>query len=107
MAAIFGAILLRTERADDHSLLARPLRDPRVWRICIASTFYATTQLSLIGFFVLFLHDRRGVSTAVPAGGLAATQVLGGVARVVLGRPSARLRPRIVLLPSIAPCPAV
>ena len=107
MAAIVGAILLRTERADDHSLVARPLRDPRVWRICIASTFYATTQLSLIGFFVLFLHDRRGVSTAVAAGGLAATQVLGGVARVVLGRLSDRLRLRIVLLRWIALCLAV
>ena len=62
----------------DHSVLARPLRDPRVWRICIASTFYVTTQLSLLGFFVLFLHDHRGVSTSVAAAGLAATQVLGG-----------------------------
>ena len=72
-------------------MLARPLRDPRVWRICIASTFYVTTQLSLLGFFVLFLHDHRGVSTGVAAAGLAATQVLGGIARIAVGRLSDKL----------------
>jgi sugar phosphate permease len=102
LAAVVGATLLRPEPTDDHSLLARPLRDPRVWRICIASVFYVLTQLSLIGFFVLFLHDRRGVSTGVAAGGLAATQVLGGVARIVVGRLSDLLRLRIALLRSIA-----
>lgn len=102
LAAVVGATLLRSEPSDDHSHLARPLRDPRVWRICIASVFYVLTQLSLIGFFVLFLHDRRGVSTGTAAGGLAATQVLGGAARIVVGRLSDRLRLRIALLRSIA-----
>ena len=107
VAATIGALLLRTEPADEHSLLARPLRDPRVWRICFASVFYVTTQLSLLGFFVLFLHDHRGVSTGVAAGGLAATQVLGGVARIVVGRLSDRLGLRIVLLRWIALCLAL
>ena len=98
VAAMVGAILLRTERTDEHSLL---------WRICFASVFYVTTQLSLLGFFVLFLHDHRGVSTGVAAGGLAALQVLGGVARVVVGRLSDRLGLRIVLLRWIALCLAV
>jgi sugar phosphate permease len=102
VAATIVAILLRTEPAEEHSLDARPLRDPRVWRICFASVFYVATQLSLLGFFVLFLHDHRGVSTGVAAGGLAATQILGGVARVVVGRLSDRLRLRIVLLRWIA-----
>jgi sugar phosphate permease len=103
-AALVGALLLRSEpgQEEDHSVLARPLRDPRVWRICIASTFYVTTQLSLLGFFVLFLHDHRGVSTGVAAGGLAATQILGGIARIVVGRLSDKLRLRIVLLRFIA-----
>jgi sugar phosphate permease len=101
-AAVVGAILLRVEPAEDHSVLARPLRDPRVWRICTASTFYVATQISLLGFFVLFLHDRRGVSTGVAAGALAVTQVLGGVARIVLGRLSDQLRMRIVPLRWVA-----
>jgi sugar phosphate permease len=101
-AAIVGAILLRGEPADDHSVLGRPLRDPRVWRICTASTFYVATQISLLGFFVLFLHDRRGVSTGVAAGALAVTQVLGGIARIAAGRLSDRLRMRIVPLRWVA-----
>jgi len=104
VAATIGAVLLRTEPADEHSLLARPLRDRRVWRICFASIFYVTTQLSLLGFFVLFLHDHRGLSTGVAAGAFATTQVLGGVARVIVGRLSDRLRLRIVLLRWIALC---
>jgi sugar phosphate permease len=101
-AAVIGAILLRVEPAEDHSVLARPLRDRRVWRICIASTFYVTTQLGLLGFFVLFLHEQRGVSTAAAAGAFAATQVLGGIARIAAGRWSDRLRMRIVPLRRLA-----
>ena len=102
IAAIVCLLLLRTEPAEDHSSLARPLRDPRVWRICIASTFYVTTQLSLIGFFVLFLHEQRGVSAAAAAAALAATQVLGGIARIAAGRWSDHLHMRIVPLRLIA-----
>ena len=102
VAAVIGAIVLRAEPAEDHSLLARPLRDPRVWRICTASTFYVATQISLLGFFVLFLHGHRGVSTGVAAGALAVTQVLGGIARIAAGRLSDRLRMRIVPLRWVA-----
>jgi len=98
LAAVVAAVLIRVEPAEDHSVLARPLRDPRIWLICIGSTFFVTTQLGLLGFFVLFLHDHVGVSTAVAAGALAVTQVFGGISRVVLGRWSDRVRKRIVPL---------
>jgi sugar phosphate permease len=101
-AAVVAAVFIRVEPAEDHSILARPLRDPRIWRICSGSLFYVTTQLSLLGFFVLFLHDHRGVSTGVAAGGLAVTQVLGGIARIAVGRWSDRIRMRIVPLRRIA-----
>jgi sugar phosphate permease len=101
-AAVLGGVLLRLEPAEEHSVHARPLRDPRVWRICTASLFYVATQISLLAFFVLFLHDRRGVSTGVAAGALAVTQVFGGVARIALGRLSDRLRLRIVPLRWVA-----
>jgi sugar phosphate permease len=101
-ASLVGAItaltFIRVEPTDDQSALARPLRDPRVWLICAGSTFFVTTQLSLLGFFVLFLHDERGVSTAVAAGALAVTQVLGGISRIALGRWSDHIRMRIVPL---------
>ncbi len=102
VASFVAAVLIRTEPAEDHSVFARPLRDGRIWRICIGSTFYVTTQLSLLGFFVLFLHDHRGVSTGVAAAALAATQLLGGVARIAVGRWSDRLHMRIVPLRWIA-----
>ena len=83
-------------------MLARPLRDRRVWLICIGSTFFVITQLSLLGFFVLFLHDHRGVSTSLAAGALAVTQVIGGISRIGLGRWSDRLRMRITPLRHVA-----
>jgi len=103
-AAAIGTALLRSETAqhDEHEDALPPLRNPRIWLLCAASTFYVTTQISLIGFLVLFLHDDRGVSTAASAGALAGTQVLGGAARIVVGRWSDRIRARIVPLRQIA-----
>jgi sugar phosphate permease len=102
VASVVGAVValtfIRVEPREDQSALARPLRDRRVWLICIGSTFFVTTQLSLLGFFVLFLHDHRGVSTAVAAVALALTQVLGGISRIALGRWSDHLGMRIAPL---------
>jgi sugar phosphate permease len=98
LGAVVAFVLIRVEPTEDHSALARPLRDRRVWLICIGSTFFVTTQLSLLGFFVLFLHDHRGVSTAIAAAALAVTQVFGGISRIALGRWSDRLRMRIAPL---------
>lgn len=102
VAAFVAAALIRLETSDDPSASARPLRDPRVWRICIGSTFYVLPQLGMLGFFVLFLHDHRGISTAAAAAALALTQVLGGIARIAVGRWSDRLRMRIVPLRWVA-----
>lgn len=98
VGAIVAFTLIRVEPSEDRSGLARPLHDRRVWLICVGSSFFVTTQLSLLGFFVLFLHDHRGVSTAVAAAALAVTQVLGGISRIALGRLSDRIRMRIVPL---------
>ena len=102
LAAIVGGVLLRTEAAEEHGVVGRPLRDARVWRICVASTFYVATQISLLGFFVLLLHGHRGISTAVAAAAFAGTQVLGGAARIIVGRWSDRIRARIVPLRLVA-----
>jgi sugar phosphate permease len=104
LGALVGFALLRSERQieqhdEEH---VPPLRNPRIWLLCLASTFYVATQISIVGFLVLFLHDDRGVSTAAGAGALAGMQVLGGVARIVVGRMSDRLHARIVPLRWIA-----
>jgi len=97
-AATVCAALIRREPSVDHLHPGRPLRDRRIWRLCIGSTFYVATQISLLGFLVLFLHDERGVSATAGAAVLAVTQALGGVARIVVGRWSDRRRERIALL---------
>jgi len=101
-AAIVGATLLRTEPSDELGELARPLRDRRMWLLCLGSTFYVLTQISLLGFLVLFLHDDRGLSTSAAAAVLAVLQVGGGIARIVAGRLSDRMRARVVPLRRIA-----
>jgi sugar phosphate permease len=102
-AAALGVVLLRAEPSgEDHGTPSRPLRNPRVWVLCVGSTFYVATQIALIGFLVLFLHDERGLSTGVAAALLAAIQILGGVARIVGGRWSDRAAARIRPLRLIA-----
>jgi sugar phosphate permease len=99
VAAVVGAVVLRSEPPSvEDSNPARPLRDPRIWRLCLGSTFYVTTQISLLGFLVLFLHDERDVSTTAGAAALAVTQALGGVARIGAGRWSDRRRDRVAPL---------
>jgi len=106
VGAIVGSVLLRSESSTDelHEDMSPPLRNPAIWRLCIASTFYVATQISLIAFLVLFLHEERGVSTAAAAAVLAGTEVLGGVARIAVGRWSDRMRARVIPLRYIALC---
>jgi sugar phosphate permease len=102
-AAVIGAVLLRSEPSvEELGDLARPLRDGRMWLLCAGSTFYVTTQISLLGFVVLFLHDDRGMSTAAAAAVLAAMQIAGGISRIVAGRLSDRLQLRVVPLRVVA-----
>jgi sugar phosphate permease len=97
-AAAVCLALIRREPSVDHVHPGQPLRDPRIWRLCIGSTFYVATQISLLGFLVLFLHDERGVSATAGAVALAVTQALGGVARIVVGRWSDQRRERVALM---------
>jgi sugar phosphate permease len=98
VAAVVCAALIRREPSPDHAHPGRPLRDPRIWRLCLGSTFYVVTQITLLGFLVLFLHDEHGVSTTAGAAALAVTQAFGGVARIGVGRWSDQRGERIVPL---------
>jgi sugar phosphate permease len=98
-AALVGVALLREGDSDELAgRVARPLRDRGLWLLCGASTLYLATQVSIVGFVVLFLHGERGFSNTGAAGVLAVTQVLGAAARIGVGRWSDRLGARIVLL---------
>jgi sugar phosphate permease len=98
LAAVVTAVLIRAEPSARHAPASRPLRDSRIWRLCLGGVFYVTTQVALLGFLVLFLHDARGVSTSAAAGVLAVVQVFGGVARIAVGRWSDRRLDRVTPL---------
>jgi sugar phosphate permease len=72
-----------------------PLRDSRMWLLAGGSSLYLLAQISITTFEVLFLHDRRGLSTHAAAAVLAATNMLGIGSRVAAGRWSDRLGARI------------
>jgi sugar phosphate permease len=98
VAAVVTGVLIRAEPSSRQAPVSRPLRDARIWRLCLGSVFYVTTQIALLGFLVLFLHDARDVSTTASAGVLAVVQVLGGAARIVVGRWSDRRLDRVTPL---------
>jgi sugar phosphate permease len=92
----------KLEHAAYTPAVEQPTHDPRQWRLGGASGLLIVGQSALLGFIVLFLHDARGLSVGVAAGGLAALQLLGAGARIVAGRQSDREGLRIPLLRRIA-----
>jgi sugar phosphate permease len=79
-----------------------PLKDSRIWRLSVGSGLIAAAQISLLGFFVLFLHGERGFSIAAAGGILALTQLLGAALRILVGRWSDRARARVRPLRQLA-----
>src|SRR5581483_314331 len=53
-----------------------PLRDARLWRLSVASTLVIAPQMCVVGFAVVFLHDRRDLTTSSAAAILAVMQLL-------------------------------
>jgi len=86
--ALVGTVVLREGPAHDDELqeLGRPLRDRRIWILCIGSAFVLVAQIAIMSFVVLFLHDARGVDTGRAAAVLAGVQVIGGALRIAGGR---------------------
>ena len=101
------ALLREGPQADLETLQPRArtvLRDRGLWRLSLASGLLLAPQACLVGFFVVFLHERRGLSTVSAGVALAALNVLGVGTRIGAGRWSdvagSRVRPlrRIALL---------
>jgi sugar phosphate permease len=87
--------------ADDDEA-AGPLRDPRLWRIALASALIVAPQMCVVGFTVLLLHDHRGISAGRAAAVLALIQALGIGGRIAVGRWSDAVRSRLGPLRTIA-----
>jgi sugar phosphate permease len=98
LAAGVGGLVLRDAPKDEaSSTLEAPatLRDQRLWILSAGSALYVATQVSLTGFIVLFLHDRRSVSIAAAAAALAAAQAVAIGLRIAVGRWSDRMQARL------------
>jgi sugar phosphate permease len=98
VGALAGVLTVREpqERQLPHEAVEWTLRDRRLWALSFGSGVYLLTQVAIIGFVVLFLHDERGVSAGAAAGVLAGIQVLAGALRIGAGRWSDVLGSRIV-----------
>jgi sugar phosphate permease len=79
-----------------------PMKDRRLWRLGLGSALLVVAQGSLLGFIVVFLHEERGLSAAAAGAGLAAIQIGGALARLVLGRRSDRAERRIAPIRRVA-----
>jgi fucose permease len=75
--------------------VVRTLRDARLWRLSLASGLYLYAQVAVIGFGVLFLHDKHSLADHDAANVVAVAQVLAVGLRIGAGRWSDRARSRI------------
>jgi sugar phosphate permease len=105
--ATLGVLLVRQGPIVEAARGRTPLRDRRLWRLSWASSLLLWPQMCVVGFIVLFLHDRRGLSTGHAAAVLAGVQVLGIFARISSGAWSDAIGSRIVPLRQIAVVSAI
>lgn len=101
VSALASIVALREAPLIDDSPpapLARALRDRRLLQLCGGSALLVVSQVSILGFTVLFLHDERGFSAGAAAAVLAVMQVFGGVLRIASGRWSDRVGTRLAPL---------
>jgi sugar phosphate permease len=101
--AVVGAVLVReppTHEGEIHDV-EYTLRDARLWRICSVSGLYLVSQIAVMSFVVVYLHDERGLGKGEAAAVLAGVQVGAGILRVLAGRWSDVLRSRVVPLERI------
>jgi sugar phosphate permease len=103
-AALSGIVLREGPRpaVDNDASTLPPFRDRRIWTLAGGSALIVAPQMCVVGFTVLFLHDRRGLSPSNAAAVLALVQLLGIGARIGAGRWSDVLRSRIVPLRRLA-----
>jgi len=99
-SALAAALVLRVpnpERRDPirSEFTGSALRDTRLWRLTLAAALLVATQFAFITYLTLFLTQVKGFGAVAAAGGLAVTQLGGGLTRVAVGRMSDRLGRRI------------
>jgi sugar phosphate permease len=98
--ALVGAVLIREPAGRPVELrdVEHSLRDTRLWRLCGVSGLYLVSQIAVMSFVVVYLHDERGLGKGEAAAVLAGVQLAAGILRVSAGRWSDVLGSRIVPL---------
>jgi sugar phosphate permease len=107
LAGTIAAVLVLRENpshayAPTAQRAPRPLRDRRIWLLSAAAGLMVQPQVCLVGFFVVFLHLHRDVTTSRAALALAALNVLGVAGRIGAGSWSDAVHSRIGPLRLIA-----
>lgn len=104
-AAVAGLVLREGPPAEEVSAAdtaPSPFRDRRVWSMALGSALIVAPQMCVVGFTVVFLHDRRGMSAGAAAAVLASIQLLGIAGRIASGRWSDVVASRVGPIRAIA-----
>jgi sugar phosphate permease len=88
LSSVIAAIWLRDPPARQSAAPPSPpaARDPRIWRLGVASALLIVGQVGLTSLLVLYLYSERGWSATAAAVALGFVQLGGAVARVIAGR---------------------
>jgi sugar phosphate permease len=98
-ASVIAGIWLRDPPARESAAPPAPpaTRDPRIWRLGVASALLIVGQIGLTSLLVLYLYTERGWSATAAAFALGTVQLGGAGARVLAGiwsdRHDARIAP--------------
>jgi len=87
-ASLAAALWLREGERRESAAPPAPdaVRDPRIWRLSVASSLMIIGQVGLTSLLVLYLYGERGWSPADAALALGGVQVGAALARVAAGR---------------------
>jgi sugar phosphate permease len=85
---VIAGIWLRDPPARKSAAPPSPpaARDPRIWRLGLASALLIVGQIGLTSLLVLYLYTERGWSATAAAFALGTVQLGGAAARVIAGR---------------------
>jgi sugar phosphate permease len=88
LSSVIAAIWLRDPPVRQSAAPPSPpaVRDPRIWRLGVASALLIVGQIGLTSLLVLYLYSERGWSATEAAIALGFVQLGGAVARVFAGR---------------------
>ena len=88
LSSVIAGIWLRDPPARESAAPPSPpaARDPRIWRLGVASALLIVGQIGLTSLLVLYLYSERGWSATEAAVALGTVQLGGAAARVIAGR---------------------